>query len=371
MRKIIFILAFISCLVACSEKEDRTSTADFGIAISNVASEDYLLKLIDRRPGNARNYIRLASLYHETGDVNKAIDVLENALLENPGNEKAQLLLSKYYLEKGDINKAEENFLKLSDDNEGVEYSLVQAELLVDKGFYDKALQVLNRSMAKDKGNATLYYWKGVVQKNLSDTASALKNLKTAVQSENARFPMVVEYLDFLSDLGKSEEFFSSYKSLSPEIKSKPELKFVLSDILVELENPDSARAILYLVDEEPVLGEKYYKLAQIHFDQREYDSAIYYGELSFSKERDLNARLLVARAFDKRYNYAEAENTYLEILEADSTFAVAAEELDQLRRKVRYIRRQRQIEEQRKKELELIQPLTPINQPALPLDTL
>lgn len=363
MRAHILIIIFSAWwLVACSKKEEN-SPADFRIAISETASEDFLLKMIDRRPGNISNYIRLADVYYNAGDLVKAIAIMEEALSENPGNNRVKLMLAQYHLERGQTARAEEVFLKLPDESEGVDYSAVQAALLIEKGFYDKALQIISRSISKDKGNAELYFLKGMVMKNLSDTVAALHNFKTAVQLENVRFPMVVNYLDILAAMGKPEEFFENYNSLSPEIKRRPELKLIMAEILVDLQQPDSAKSILFGVKEEDLLSEKYAKLGQIYLGERKYDSAMYYARLSQSKKENLRTQLLIARTFDKMYKYQDAENTYLEILEKDSTFTVAAEELDYLRRKVRYLR-QKALEEKRREEMRQIQPLTPIIQP-------
>lgn len=360
-RVSILVIIYVLGAFGCSKKQDPGSPADFDMAVYDKASVDHLKRLINRRPENSNNYIRLADVYESSGEISLARHTIEEAIKENPEDPILQILLVKYYLTAGETAKAEEYFYKITDQEENIAYGIVQAELLINKGFYDKALQILNKSLSKDPGNAELHYLKGQLYRNIADTTSALSSFKTAIGRENVSFYMVKDYLRVLADLGRTEEFLESYKELTPELRKIPDTKIILSDVLVGLNELDSAKEILFNIDDRQYQGLRDYKLALINFNQRRYDSARYYAEKAFASGKDLQAKLVVARSYEMMYNYQESEDTYLDILERDSTFTIAAEELEKLRRKVRYLRELRRREEQ-KFQFAPLKPITPEN---------
>ena len=224
-RVSILVIIYVLGAFGCSKKQDPGTPADFDMAVYDKASVDHLKRLINRRPENSNNYIRLAYVYESSGEISLARQTIEEAIKENPEDPILQILLVKYYLAAGETAKAEEFFYKINDQEENIAYGIVQAELLINKGFYDKALQILNKSLSKDPGNAELHYLKGQLYRNIADTTSALNSFKTAIGCENVSFYMVKDYLRVLADLGKTEEFLESYKELTHEMRKIPYTK--------------------------------------------------------------------------------------------------------------------------------------------------
>lgn len=361
------IFSFLACLLllatGCSEREKVSSPADFDMNISDKTSIAYLSDLIRRRPENADNYLRLAQIYFDAGNLKMAQRTLHDAEGKVDERERIELELTRYYLESGEIAIAETHFNNISALEGSIDYQIIQAALLVHKGFYDRAMQVITSSLAKDPGHSRLYYLRAVAQRSMADTVAALESYEKAVYCKDVGFSTVIEYLDYLVALDQVDQFFSKYSALPPHLKSRAETKLILTNVYVNEGKLDSAQVVLHSIDELDALGEKYLILAKVHLDQREYDSARYYAELSNRQDNTVESKLLLARVNDITQNYQAAEDIYQEILEADSTQAIAREELEKLRRKIRYLR-ELKMREQRRREREFVplQPITPIN---------
>jgi tetratricopeptide (TPR) repeat protein len=87
-----------------------------------------------------------------------------------------------------------------------------------------------------------------------------------------------------------------------------------------------------------------YLQLAQIKLDQRQYDSARYYAQHALDYNEHFNdARLLIARSYDRQYRYSQALEVYRDIVARDPDFDIAAIEMELLEKKIAYLRRRRQ----------------------------
>jgi len=354
-----YIYLFLLILFACSKPMDHSSPANFTLQYSEQTNIDYLKELIDRRPRNAGNYIRLANIYMQNDDSKKAIAILNSGKEEDPENKELDYLLIKAYLNIGQRDLAQSLFDRLNLSPEGMDDFVLSAEYYFHNGEYTKALDNINRVLVLDDGNSDFYATKAKILLKIQDTVGALNNYEIAIQKNNIAFNTTIEYLDLLVARHMEDKFKDVYAVLPERIKKQPGCIFAVADLLVARNELDSAKEMVLLVHGDETDKQKTNKLVKINFKQGNYDSVLYY--LSDYQLESADMLLYEARSNDRLRQYQEAEQSYLTILERDSTHAIANDELVKLRRKMRYLRDLRKRQENR---IEIIQnkPLIPNN---------
>jgi len=92
--------------------------------------------------------------------------------------------------------------------------------------------------------------------------------------------------------------------------------------------------------------------------DIQQYDSAIFYADNYLAQHPDKNVYQIRGKAYDKKYKYQEALNSYILALRIDTADVNTKREIDILHRKIAYLRK---INEEKERRNTVIEPLAPI----------
>ncbi len=358
-----FIYLLIAVFVMnCKSDVDTSTPADFELNISDDRNVEFLKELIDDNESNPQNYIRLSHYYLMNNEPNKALETLTGALENTNSNTEIKLLLTSAYIRNDRLEDAESQFEKIATEElNSLLFYQVAGEYWFAKNNFVKSLNNINRAINIDQGSSELYALKARNLVHLYDTVGAVNNYILAIDKEQASFSTFIEFLHLLLAQKDDRLFNKIYADLDERWKEHQDTHFLLAKYLMETGEYDSAKAHVYpLTGNNEVEMQKIKLLSEINFKQRRYDSAIYY-----LKDYELISPELLfirARAYDRLGRYQSSEDTYLKIIEIDSTNTIAADELAKLRRKVRYLQLKRREENRIRMVPVPRNPITPIN---------
>jgi tetratricopeptide (TPR) repeat protein len=183
------------------------------------AAEASLLKAIELDPRLFSAYIKLGSLYIQSGQYDQAIARLDQAARATPTNPSPVMIAGIVYELKGDIPKAREAYEKVlainprfgaaannlawiysehgGDKDKALQLAQTAKEVLPDdprvsdtlgwilykRGVYQRALTLLQESAAKLGNNPQVQYHLGMAYQQVGDKEAARKALQAAVSS--------------------------------------------------------------------------------------------------------------------------------------------------------------------------------------------
>jgi len=189
--------------------------------------------------------------------------------------------------------------------------------------------------------NSVNYALAGQIALNLSDTSLAEQYYKKSIAQEPN-----LSGLSALSDiyanrgnLNLAGEYINKALSIGPDQISNLYRK---AKILNSLSLSDSVKSVYKeIIDIDSTQHIFYYELAQVYYNLYQYDSAKSGVEKAlFLDAQDIESKLLLARVQNKMADYEESISSYQAILLQDSTYNLAQVELENLQRKVAYLRR-------------------------------
>lgn len=225
------------------------------------------------------------------------------------------------------------------------DYFLTYAQVLLKSGNVQAAFDQINRFQELDPNNYRSYYLKGSIFLERGDTALAVAALNNAFRMERDDDDLNLQLIDLYLALYDT----ANYVRVIDQVTRNDEgwlLKIALlkesygltNEAILDYKtiiakNPDFLPAYLYLT-------RSYYQVGQL-------DSTILYSQQITQRDSlNLQARLIRARSYDRKYQYSAAIDEYQALISIDSTYDNAQEELISVYRKVAYLRRLREEKE-------------------------
>ena len=159
---------------------------------------------IDIDPNNANSWLGLVSIYHQTNDISKAIEVLEKSLLQIPHDPKVLLQLGIMYQEIGDLSKA---IAVLNQASENVSSHSIHLKSDIDQqlgkallsaGYKSEALSILEIAQINNPTNIEIahLYAKALIEHQKYQ--KGINALEIVIQSPA---PPIDAYLDYAQAL--------------------------------------------------------------------------------------------------------------------------------------------------------------------------
>ncbi|MEL7002021.1 MAG: tetratricopeptide repeat protein, partial [Bacteroidota bacterium] len=216
----------------------------------------------------------------------------------------------------------------------------ILAEEYLKLGKPEEAKLAIERLIGLNK-NSTNYALAGQIALNLSDTVLAEQYYQKSINKE-PNIPSLSALSKIYSNKGDMElagDYINKALEIAPD--QIPNL-YQKAKILGSLTLVDSAKNIYqHIIILDSSQSEFHYELAEIYYEQYKYDSAKVFVEKSLRlNASDISAQLLRARIQNRMTDYEESISSYKAILAQDSTYNLAQLELDNLQRKVAYLRR-------------------------------
>lgn len=336
----------IACASCVQHSQDHVINEALDINLN--ATLEYLNELAEENGKNPDLYYQRAKVYLESqsyesayDDINRAIGLRTDAM--------------DYFLLKGKIEK------QLNKPQQAIE-SLLTAEKLGarDQKLYEilaseylilneveKAKAAVDRLIDLQQG-AYSYALQADVMLAIGDSATAIGSYKKAIAlNKTIRAPYIhlADIYRYRKESAKAGDYINAYLNQQPGDK---EVLLKKGRLLADIEAYDSAKQVYHQVLRIDTTNYMvYYELSNVYYATRSYDSSAYMADKAALLNNEfLEAQLVVARSLDNQRKYQEAIATYEDILMQDSTFNLAATELDNLKRKVAYLW---QMEQQRK----------------------
>lgn len=334
--KVILTLIILSGCIAKS----RDEIIDFE-GVSPDKGIEYLNNIEKRASNNPDVYYKRASLYFEIGKYDQALADITKSLEIEEANADYVYLGGKINQRLGLSEKAIEQLLLA--EGLGLHNNLlyqILAEEYLKLGKPEEAKLAIERLIGLNK-NSTNYALAGQIALNLSDTVLAEQYYQKSINKE-PNIPSLSALSKIYSNKGDMElagDYINKALEIAPD--QIPNL-YQKAKILGSLTLVDSAKNIYqHIIILDSSQSEFHYELAEIYYEQYKYDSAKVFVEKSLRlNASDISAQLLRARIQNRMTDYEESISSYKAILAQDSTYNLAQLELDNLQRKVAYLRR-------------------------------
>jgi tetratricopeptide (TPR) repeat protein len=324
----------------------------------NNASEevyiDYLTDQIENNPSEEVSYIKLAKFYKDQDKESKAIALLQEAQIVNPKNIAILINLSTFYLQSKNIEKLSRTLNTLReiapDDVEYLKLSTGYSILLED---YTNAIYFVNRAILLNPYDNESLFLRGNAQLINKDSLNALSSFEEAYQLKNTytNFEKLFDIALAIGDHQKAGKYLNEITAMNSNLQLCYEWGAYYNKIG---DNESSKIWLMKCLNEKPGESRILFELAKSYYGANNIDSAIYFIDKYLdTNPKGTDAYVLKAKSLEKKYQYSTAQNIYIQALEIDSTSILARKGLDNLERKVAYLRLQkRKREVQRQTEV-------------------
>ena len=239
-------------------------------------------------------------LLHQTGNDQKAVDLIERAISYNPSKQeyygtlvKAYNNLGLFYQEQGDIQKAFDSYHKSLEIDPDFKLALNNVGLIYkDKKDYLNAEKCYRKAIAVD----SLFY----------EACFYLGN----VFQDQKLFEEALEYYDKVLKINSSS--WQAHNNIGSILKFQGKLD-------------SSKKHFIKAIELNPEYGEAYYNLGCVCYEEGDHDEAIRHYIKCIEINPDyVQAYSNAGNVFLEKKMYKDAEACYLKALDIDSDFAEA-----------------------------------------------
>ncbi len=359
--KIIFILLFSLFIIGCKSKYSAHEIVNIN-EHRRTSDDDYIKFLntqIDQFPKAEGNYIKLANIYNKQGEQKKSFNLLFKANKEVPESVNIFILLSELYLEEGNAEELSitlKKIQKIAPDNiDFLKMSAAYSLLLKD---YTNAIFFTNRALLINPYDNENLFLRGSGQLMSKDSLSALASFEEAYKLKKSynNFKSIYYLFLNLKEYGKAKLSLEDFESKN----AKHQLCFEWGVYYKEIGKMDSSKMILLNCLSKGINESRIdLELAKIYFDKGDVDSTFFYvNKFIALNPKGIDGYVLKAKALEKVLYYTEARSLFSKALEIDSTSTLAINGLENLERKVAYLR----IKNRKEENLRQIEILKPLN---------
>jgi tetratricopeptide (TPR) repeat protein len=353
------LMLLLVFLFGCEAKYSIHEVVD--INNQGAALQDtYILFLqdqIESDPKVIENYIKLTSIYKEQDRNEKALLLLQRASRETDQEISIMLELGKLYLEAGDVEnlsvvlksirkQAEENmeFLKLS-----AGYALLRKD-------YTNAIFFANRAILINPYDDENIYMMASAKLINKDSLSAYQSFKEAYELKQSgkNFVKMYELSLALKKTNEAKHYLRDFEQTNKEL----DCCYFWGGYYNAIAQKDSARTILLNCSDSQFSGNSVkLELAKSYYPN-DIDSVLYHLNNFLTKApQNIPGIVLKAKALEQTGFYTESRQLYESAIKIDSTSTLALNGLNNLERKVAYLRLVKR-KENVKRELDTFKPL-------------
>lgn len=329
----------------------------------------YALTAVDevlaRDPDNAEALGQRAELLLRQGKTNQALDCIRQAIDYDKEEPRYRLTYARALLRKGKNRDAfREAQRAVSRSGPSVALYETLAEASLNSNYYEDAIHYSDSAIAWSPHNAQNYLRKGKAAARIRNVAVAEPTLLKARSLGADRTEV---YSTLISMYVETEEYPLARRYMRKMLSEGPvdnQVRLQQARILRMTGRSDSSRVILNRLRSDSTLNRTLVdqELMELHYQDRRYDSALYYSRrVMVQQPEDKSVMLIAARSHDRNREYQPAIRQYEAIVGLDSLQQTdlhqeAVLELDKLRRKVTYLWKRKQEE-----EFEKLKRLTPL----------
>ena len=352
----LFLLATTVNLACSSEPAQQIpELPDFDEASYYEYALASLEEVLEEDPKNAEALYQRAELLLNQGKTNQALSSVREAIDINGDNPDYRLVSARALLQKGQNREAvREATTALTKTGASLEWYELLAQASLNSNYFADAIRYSDSALTLAPRHYQNYYRKGTAAARTQDTLLAeenlLKSLELGAEGANVYATLVDMYMATTS-YRKARTYM---EKMLRGGEADNRVRFQQAKILRMTGMEDSAQAILYRLRADSTVNHTpvYQELAELYYQKHFYDSALHYAEQVMARQPEEKAIMLTAaRIHDRRHRYQQAIRQYeaiasLDSLQQEDIHRVAVQELDDLKRKVRYLWKRKQEEE-------------------------
>lgn len=241
MRKIVFLISLLAVILCSVNSCKQCKSGD--PVVENVDSNkipalDGINAEIAKDSLNPFLYYKRAQIYDANGEFKSAITDMFLALSIDSIRPEFYLYTADLFKKTGELNRGIALMdLAISTDSSNTKFYVKASELsYIDtsvQGNYVMALNYLNVATVKDPQNADIYFYKGMVYREMGDTAKSISSYKTATELNPQYYNAYVQ-LGLLAR-AKNDKSAQQYFDNAIRVSDKPEdALYAKADILKE-----------------------------------------------------------------------------------------------------------------------------------------
>lgn len=317
----------------------------------------YLLNQIQDDPKATDNYVKLSGIYEIQNKSEEAIRTLQKGVKATDENTKVLVELGKLYVKTENTDQLSDILKSLRnaepDNIDFLKLSSGYALLLEDA---ENAVFFANRALLANPADDENYYLLASGKLLSKDSISALNTFEEAYRLRGS-YDNFFKVFDLAINIGateKAREYLLDFEDMNRAVN----YCYHRGALYNATGKRDSARWVLQYCENAPIREERIdYELAKTFYPDQT-DSVLFYVNKALEKQPGyLQALLLKAKTLDRQGNYNGARGVYEFAIQMDSTYTLATQGLNNLERKVAYLRLVKR-KESLQRDLEILKPL-------------
>lgn len=275
----IFLLALASCflITGCQQKnkEETQEQLHPSSEFDQIPLIQNLTAKISEKPNDPELHFARAKAYMELGNhINAMKDINEAIRLDSTAGE--------YYIELAEIHFSKQEYTRAitaletgcKNDPDNIDLMLELARYQLYAGERQKSIQLLDDVLRKNVSNAEAYFLKGMIFKEIGDTAKAISNFQTSVE-QNPKYYQSYMQLGLLLTKKKDTlalDYLNNALKLDP---SSYEARYAIAMYHQEMnENEKAIELYNQMIMDFPQEKDAYYNIGYIHFQMDSVDKA-------------------------------------------------------------------------------------------------
>lgn len=307
-RSCFFLLSILSFLSGCNLKksEEKNQPAPPASEYDQIPLIQNLTKKIAEDAGEPDLYYERGAAYYQLGNYANALADVTQALRLDSANAGYYELLGEIYFSKQEYTRAVtalERGRKIAPEDVDLMMQLAKYNLYV--GERQKSIQLLDEVLKKNMFNADAYFLKGMIFKEIGDTAKSVSNFQTAVE-QNPQYYNAYMQLGLLLSKKKDRLALDYFNNALKLDSSSYEVRYGIAMYYQEIKDyPKALQLYREMILDFPQDKDAYYNSGYIYF---QLDS---FGKADRNFERALGVEPTYADAYYMRGLCAEARKDF------------------------------------------------------------
>ena len=296
---------------------------------------EFYLKAIGLMGEFAPAFRRAGLIEMAEGKEQSAVEHLQQAAAINPVDVGSRIALARYFFRKADLNQAAQHVQKLLERYpRQLGANVLKADIALVEGDTKTARAVYQYLIESFPGDPTGYFKLGLLEEREKNIEKAMELYEKALGFDRSVIVpgrRLATLAAASGGLEKSIALLSEYEKKSK--RQQPEYQLILGHLVLLRKTPQAAAEARTLFEKavkaRPALSEAYLALAEIDSSAGKLDDAVTSYRKGIETAPDsMHLRMLLALTLEKKGSYAEAAQTYRDILQRNPRFGLALNNL-------------------------------------------
>ncbi len=275
-------------------------------------------KVIDLNPDDAFIYISIGSIYENQGKYKEALDAYNKALDIFPEYKYNYFNLGNVQYQLRNYKEAINNynmFLETYSGHGEARENLAASYLAVKD--YANAQKQYKLIYDKNPQNFKNYYGYGISLLNSVEPEKAISMLEKAIEIDPENDSAHLGLAQAYQDLGKNDMSYEQYQIVLKNVPNLNTVRLDYANLLADMnKNTEAIEQYNMYIKAFPNDAKGYIAIADVYRNLKNYEKAIENYQIALSKDDNVEVKKSLANCFHSVKNYEKALTYYDEILE-------------------------------------------------------